>query len=154
MLQPSVLCRKLTVHSVVGCLAAENTKSSLLFLPALYLFTSIFSFYYMCYKYRGLQFSLKTAQKWWGSGARLRESSRTRLFLIKYCHHMFMSLPHLHNYLFKVFFGLFDNTAEEGDRKQGAREGEWHAAKGTRRGVEPGSAAAPQHMGCPLYQLS
>ena len=49
---------------------------------------------------------------------------------------------------------FIDSTAEEGDRKQGEREGEWHAEKEPRPGVKPGSAAEPQHMRRPLYQLS
>ena len=32
--------------------------------------------------------------------------------------------------------------------------GEWHAAKGPRPGVEPGSAAEPRHMGRALYPCS
>lgn len=44
--------------------------------------------------------------------------------------------------LFFIFKYFFDNTAEEGERKQGEREGERHAAKGLRPGVELRSAAA------------
>ena len=57
------------------------------------------------------------------------------------------------------FFGLFvfiDRTAEDLDRKQDEREGEWHASKCPRPGVKPGSAAArtkPLFMGC-LNKLS
>ena len=43
---------------------------------------------------------------------------------------------------FFVRYGFIDSTAEQGDRKQGGREGEWHAAKGPK----PGSAAEPQHI--------
>ena len=53
--------------------------------------------------------------------------------------------------IFLAFYGFIDSTAEEGERKQGEREEEWHAAKGPRPGVEPESAAEPQHMGRPLY---
>ena len=35
----------------------------------------------------------------------------------------------------KYFFWFIDSTAEDGDRKQGEREGEWYAAKGPRPGV-------------------
>ena len=54
-----------------------------------------------------------------------------------------------------AFYGFIDSAAEQGDRKQGQREreGEWHAAKRLRPGVESGSAATPRHMGRPLYQL-
>ena len=51
---------------------------------------------------------------------------------------------------------FIDSTAEEGDRKQGEREGEWHAAKGPGSGFEHGSTAAgtkPLYMGLPRYQL-
>ena len=53
-----------------------------------------------------------------------------------------------------AFYGFIDSTAEEGDRKQGEKEGDGHVAKGPRLGVEPGSAAKPQHMGRLLHQLS
>ena len=62
-------------------------------------------------------------------------------------------------HLFFLFwpFGFIDRKAEELDRKQGEREGEWHTAKGPRPGVKPRSAAArtkPLYMGHLLYQLS
>ena len=50
---------------------------------------------------------------------------------------------------FLAFMAFIDSTAEEDDRKRVKKEGQWHAAKGPRPGVEPWSAAAPQ-----LYQLS
>ena len=56
---------------------------------------------------------------------------------------------------FLAFYGFINSTAEEGDRKQGEREGGPRpGAKGPRPGVEPGSAAKPQHIERPLYQVS
>ena len=57
-------------------------------------------------------------------------------------------------FFFFYFLAFYDSTAEEGDRKQVEREGEWHAAKGPRPGVEPMSAAELHQMGSLLYQLS
>ena len=53
------------------------------------------------------------------------------------------SLPKVDCYEPNIFFFFFiDRTAEDLDRKKGEREGERHAAKGLRPGVELGSAAA------------
>lgn len=52
-------------------------------------------------------------------------------------------------FLFLGLYGFIYSIAEEGDR-----EGDRHAAKRPRPGVEPRSAAEPQHTGRPLYQLS
>ena len=57
---------------------------------------------------------------------------------------------------FCLYMACIDSTAQD-NRKEVEREGEWHAAKGPRLGVELGAIAArtkPLFMGCLLYQLS
>ena len=59
---------------------------------------------------------------------------------------------------FGLFYGFIDSTAEEGDRKQGGREGERERERERERDMQqrdPGQESNPgQHMGRPLYQPS
>ena len=67
---------------------------------------------------------------------------------------MFYTVPVFELVVFLAFYGFIDSTAEEGDRKQGERERGSDTQQRTQAGSRTRSAAEPQHMGCPRYQLS